>query len=1131
MANLKAGTLIGGNLIWSAGNLPLRTQGDKIYINDTQIYSEHYKPTPAAIGAVNKAGDTMTGTLTTKQIKVTDQYALTTSTGGSTQGIFLGFSGSDRRTIIGGGDAAAGTVIIRPRGIGDAGANTIFNNDGTITSGATPTSGAHLTRKDYVDSGDAKRLLLTGGTLTGRLSNNYTSSMKMPAGTVAQRGSGVAGDFRFNTEEKNFEGYDGAEWRRVNDGRVLFTRFTANFTAVKGKGHLVDTTKAGIVATLPSGVKEGDFVVIGDGSSNASKNPFYVAGYNGDRVVVDSSSCVLVFTWVSNKWVITDGIGETGALDSASFVKKAGDTMLGDLKITLGKKLMFPTPTYANGAQIWATEADKFGANLFISSGGATVVGSGESAAASSELVATSERLYLTSDNEIHFISGANTWADRKTAVLSASGRLTLVDNLWVTKGGGTAAVGRGTADSFVHNSVSNKYLQLKDDGSLAYSGAKVYHSEAKPTAAELGVVNKAGDTMTGRLTAAGVTSSTSGNAFVTGKTSDGSYAAISAEGGYVMLWKRNDSTTIADEFIGIQGNNLIFRQDNKTGDKKYTDNKVYHTKFKPTAADVGAIPTNTASGTPVAAYYLKSSTGTTGTKIRLPFLVNAGKMVSFTVRVYQEYIPTDIQFSGYLYTTNNQWYLPKATVIAGSKTTGFNVKMGRDADGYAYVWLEGSNYRGVAVFDVVGGYSYADWNSGWVISETNDAPNLAWEGAIYPPYSPHFKPTAQDVVTNGTITGSITSNFAGDAFKFLGGSLRSNTASVMALDGKSHSFVTAPLDAHLCSNAYWDDGAWRKYNNAKVSTYAAAKADGTFKVYGSDVNVTDPNQKVLLSVDPSSNLSIGGALLSSFVRCNNAGNPLVELHTPGKHASMMWLNGANGELNIGKSNGSGGEVRRMATWEPTTSHLRNYGGISIPTASASWGSYSQAGAITPLNADMRIGTGEWHPMVVSPYYIHSSAGYSSRWSIGHYRSAANSNGDFVLNMKGDGYLANNQRFHFTSFGELTVAGTHNGQTWTASGQGFTCSRVGNIIDWCVASFSNKAYVWQAVGTYAMFMKSDARGPIGPGGTCSGSQLNYCPAEGRYAYGNPPGTWQCLGQSQGDGSFGSWNVTIWVRIA
>ena len=63
MANLKAGTLIGGNMIWNVANLPLNVNGDKLFINKSEVYTTTFKPTPADVGAVNKAGDTMTGVL------------------------------------------------------------------------------------------------------------------------------------------------------------------------------------------------------------------------------------------------------------------------------------------------------------------------------------------------------------------------------------------------------------------------------------------------------------------------------------------------------------------------------------------------------------------------------------------------------------------------------------------------------------------------------------------------------------------------------------------------------------------------------------------------------------------------------------------------------------------------------------------------------------------------------------------------------------------------------------------------------------------------------------------------------------------------------------------------------------
>lgn len=171
---------------------------------------------------------------------------------------------------------------------------------------------------------------------------------------------------------------------------------------------------------------------------------------------------------------------------------------------------------------------------------------------------------------------------------------------------------------------------------------------------------------------------------------------------------------------------------------------KVYTSLHKPTPAEIGAIPTNTANGTPVATYFLDNTSSNMGTKIRLPFNVNSLKMVLFTVRVYQDYQSHDIQFSGYLYDQINNWYAPNAIMIAGSSQVSY--AMGRDDDGRAYVWIGGNNYRGVGVFDVVGGFNHADWNTGWEISVSDHKPNLVMEGVVYPPYSPANKPTSEQL-------------------------------------------------------------------------------------------------------------------------------------------------------------------------------------------------------------------------------------------------------------------------------------------------------------------------------------------------------------------------------------------------
>lgn len=47
--------------------------------------------------------------------------------------------------------------------------------------------------------------------------------------------------------------------------------------------------------------------------------------------------------------------------------------------------------------------------------------------------------------------------------------------------------IGAGSSDVYINNSASGKYIQMRDDGGLTYSGNKIYHAGDKPTLSELG--------------------------------------------------------------------------------------------------------------------------------------------------------------------------------------------------------------------------------------------------------------------------------------------------------------------------------------------------------------------------------------------------------------------------------------------------------------------------------------------------------------------------------------------------------------------------------------------------------------------------------------------------------------------
>ena len=93
-----------------------------------------------------------------------------------------------------------------------------------------------------------------------------TGSVKITAGTTAQRDTPAAGHFRFNTDESTFEGYNGSAWGSVGGGATgsngdeVFTEndqaVTSNYEITAGKNAITAgpiTINSGISATVPSG--------------------------------------------------------------------------------------------------------------------------------------------------------------------------------------------------------------------------------------------------------------------------------------------------------------------------------------------------------------------------------------------------------------------------------------------------------------------------------------------------------------------------------------------------------------------------------------------------------------------------------------------------------------------------------------------------------------------------------------------------------------------------------------------------------------------------------------------------------------------------------------------------------------
>lgn len=137
-----------------------------------------------------------------------------------------------------------------------------FSTDGTMADNsdtAVPTERAVVT---YVSAKIDERFESFGG----------TSHIAIPVGTTAQRPSPAGtGYFRYNSDTASLEVY-GASGTWEPAGSIRWQIATADFTAAKGEGWLVDSSAGPVVVTLPAAAQIGDTIRIIDKAGTFNTN-------------------------------------------------------------------------------------------------------------------------------------------------------------------------------------------------------------------------------------------------------------------------------------------------------------------------------------------------------------------------------------------------------------------------------------------------------------------------------------------------------------------------------------------------------------------------------------------------------------------------------------------------------------------------------------------------------------------------------------------------------------------------------------------------------------------------------------------------------------------------------------------
>lgn len=220
MADLKAGTTVGGTLVWTQGNFPLFPTGNTLLYKTFKIYSENDKPQAVDNDFVSKKnGGTYSNTVTALGLGVNNS-------GGTGNGLSLWNGASNGEPNYGihfslqanfGTHGPSGGThatyfrhsvsypwIFRTGSANVASINGVgFLSVKGAESTDAPSAASHLTRKDYVDgqintvtNNANSRVLRSGDKMTGVLTvpnmistNAATATNHVPQlGQVVQRG-------------------------------------------------------------------------------------------------------------------------------------------------------------------------------------------------------------------------------------------------------------------------------------------------------------------------------------------------------------------------------------------------------------------------------------------------------------------------------------------------------------------------------------------------------------------------------------------------------------------------------------------------------------------------------------------------------------------------------------------------------------------------------------------------------------------------------------------------------------------------------------------------------------------------------------------------------------------------------
>ena len=192
----------------------------------------------------------------------------------------------------------SGTVTLSPAGggsinnmsIGATTASTGRFTSGTFTSNVSVSGTLGVDGNATLGNATSDSHTVNGSlTITSGFNHNITGYTQIARGTTAQRGTGVDGALRYNTDIDCIEFSDGSSWRAAGQG-FYYSDVTSNITAAIWNCYFVDTSGGVRTITLPAatGLIKGDTIRFLDLRKTFDSNELIVAR-NGNPIQGDAA--------------------------------------------------------------------------------------------------------------------------------------------------------------------------------------------------------------------------------------------------------------------------------------------------------------------------------------------------------------------------------------------------------------------------------------------------------------------------------------------------------------------------------------------------------------------------------------------------------------------------------------------------------------------------------------------------------------------------------------------------------------------------------------------------------------------------------------------------------------------------